>query len=108
MSDHVESATSGDFDLIKTRTAIHEAETQLAYLKLRLRTGELLDRKKVEAAMASVGRRHRDLLQALPVRHAHELAAECGVSGRAMLAALEDIVHDALCEIAAAARGRKT
>jgi len=98
---------SGDgeqYDLVATRTAIHEAETQLAYLKLRVRTGELVDRRKLVAAMADMGHRHRDLLLTLPVRHAHVLAADAGVSGRALLTLLDRLVRRELFEIASEAR----
>jgi hypothetical protein len=98
---------SPDYDLVRTRTAIAEAETQLAYIKLRLRTGELVDRAKAVQAMAAMGHRHRDLLLNLPVRHANILAAECGVNGRALLATLEQLILTELREIAAAARERQ-
>jgi hypothetical protein len=96
-----------DYDLVKTRTAVTEAETQLAFHKLRLRTGELLDRRKLLSAMASMGHRHRDLLLNLSVRHAHELANQAGVSGRAMLAVLDHMVYQELQEMAAAARAAR-
>jgi hypothetical protein len=99
MSDDVDG-----YDLVKTRTAITEAETQLAYLKLRIRSGELLDRRKVTAGMADMGHRHRDLLLSLPARHAHILAADAGVSGRSLLAMLDRLVERELREIAAAGR----
>jgi hypothetical protein len=94
------------YDLVKTRTAVAEAETQLAYIKLRQRTGELLDRGKVDRALTDMGRRHRDVLLNLPVRHASILAAAHGVNGRALLAALERMIYRELQEIAAEARSR--
>lgn len=102
MSDDV-----ADYDLVQTRTAVTEAETQLAFHKLRVRTGELVDRRKLLAAMAGMGHRHRDLLMNLSVRHAHQLANDAGVSGRAMLAVLDRLVYRELQEMAAAARASR-
>jgi hypothetical protein len=102
MSDDLES-----YDLVRTRTTVHEAETQLAYLKLRMKTGELIDRHKLAAATAAMGHRHRDLLLNLPVRHAQQLAAEYGIPGRALLSALERLLYQELGEMAAAARAAR-
>jgi hypothetical protein len=104
MSDDPEPPT---YDLVRTRTQIAEAETQLAYIKLRQRTGELLDRGKVTRAMADMGHRHRDLLMNLPIRHANILAGDYGVNGRALLVALERMIYQELQEIAAEARARQ-
>jgi hypothetical protein len=102
-----EPAADRGLDLVQTRTSVHELETQLAYLKLRLRTGELLDKARIQNQLASIGRRHRDVLLGLPVRHAYDLASEYGISGRDMLAALDEIIHQELREMAAIARARR-
>jgi hypothetical protein len=110
MSDQVSDdgePAERNLDLVQTRTSVHELETQLAYLKLRLRTGELLDKAKVQGQLATIGRRHRDVLLALPVRHAYDLASKYGVSGRDMLACLDRIIHQELREMAAIARARR-
>lgn len=102
MSDDTET-----YDLVKMRTAVHEAETQLAHLKLRVQTGELLDRHKLVREIASMGHRHRDLLLSLPVRHASIIAADVGVAPRLLLVAMDKLIRAELTGLAAGARQRQ-
>jgi len=102
MSDSAEQ-----YDLVRTRTTVHEAETRLAYLRLRLKTGELIERRRLTLAMADMGHRVRDTLLSLPVRHAQILAAEVGVEGRALLTVLEGLVYSELNEVAEAAKAAR-
>jgi hypothetical protein len=99
MSDNLEQ-----YDLVKMRTSVHEAQSAFARLKLRVQMGELIDRHKLMLAMSAMGHRHRDLLQSLPIRHAPIIAAERGLNARALLVTMDKLIHRELSEIAALAR----
>ena len=75
------------------------AEAHLAELKLAQQRGETLSRSDVARATFDIFRTLRDTLQALPARHADELAAE--TDPRLLAYRLREVLNGALASVAA-------
>jgi hypothetical protein len=94
--------------LVKVRAELHWLAERQATLRLRIRRGELVERRRMINAAMLLGHRHRDLIQAAPVRWGAQLAAQHGLEARALLGALDRILHAELTAHAAATRAART
>lgn len=82
---------------VEARTLI---EAQTMALRLRIRRGEMINRRAAERIEAEVALRMRDAILSAPARHAAVLAAEVDVPPALMLSALEAVLRGMLERLA--------
>jgi hypothetical protein len=92
--------------LAAVRAELHWLAERQATLRLRIRRGELVERRRLTHAAMLLGHRHRDLILNAPVRWGAQLAAEHELDARALLRELDHILHAELAAHAAAVRMR--
>jgi siderophore synthetase component len=89
-------------NLLRLQTEITMVRAQHQDLVYRIRRRELIEHSRLENAIFGLAHRVRDQLLTAPARHAAIIAAELGLSAAPLAAALDDILRNALTDIASA------
>lgn len=86
--------------LVEARTRLVVAQAAKAEAELIKIKGAVIDRQLARLAVVAYARRNRDTILNFPNRYGAEIAAEAGCEPRALIAAIESRLRDALNEMA--------
>jgi siderophore synthetase component len=98
---------NSDDALVLIHAELMRVRAAHAELQLKIKRREMVDARAAENAIAELAHRVRDQVLTAPARHAAVIAAEFGLDPHQLIIALDQILRDALTDIALQAKQRE-